>query len=159
MISIHAPVRERPLGSIHAQPGRYFNSRSREGATFVLGLVKKSTGDFNSRSREGATRWPSPTSSRLPNFNSRSREGATAQQGLRCDGCLISIHAPVRERPACLRIRQSLLTISIHAPVRERPRCAARYNLRVNFNSRSREGATSSRRSHRVHLPFQFTLP
>ena len=55
---------------------------------------------FNSRSREGATLKKCVFFFRTPCFNSRSREGATIDSDcpLYSDG--VSIHAPVRERPA-----------------------------------------------------------
>ena len=54
IVSIHAPVRERPLLYGMLLPNERFNSRSREGATEARKRFKL-VGCFNSRSREGAT--------------------------------------------------------------------------------------------------------
>ena len=52
-------------------------------------------------------------------FNSRSREGTTVGGVVCKDGCIVSIHAPVRER--LLRAFTVFASpVSIHAPVRER---------------------------------------
>ena len=117
-----------------------FNSRSREGATFVYSVLElcnlvsihapvrerrtdknmiPSKVSFNSRSREGAT-LSLKLFIQLFRFNSRSREGATLGIVNQIPIKSVSIHAPVRERhkgaPMVIGLH-----VSIHAPVRERP--------------------------------------
>ena len=54
-------------------------------------------------------------------FYPRPREGATPA-GMRAEAFhMVSIHAPVRERPDDLVVGPCALHVSIHAPVRERP--------------------------------------
>ena len=119
-VSIHAPVRERPLRRLPPSDSLRFNSRSREGATGASLIQEEEENGFNSRSREGAT---SPTTiwngrrsvsihapvrerrqqtqylPRITRFNSRSREGATLEPVDFFVRKVVSIHAPVRERP------------------------------------------------------------
>ena len=74
-----------------------FNSRTREGATFIL-LLNSGVFGFNSRTREGATVEFAPSPSRD----------------------MVSIHAPVKVRPP--RNKDKLtVQVSIHAPVKVRP--------------------------------------
>ena len=120
-VSIHAPVRERPmllnylsaiLGfSIHAPVWQ-----RKEFGIIILTVVvsihapvrerrianvaQQLSDGFNSRSREGATRRMAGMSAKTRCFNSRSREGATYQIAISINVSNVSIHAPVRERLA-----------------------------------------------------------
>ena len=100
-------------------------------------------------------------------------------RGYRCRD--ISIHAPLRERPASTLVLSNSFSISIHAPLRERlklicpllrlvhfnPRSLAGatfcFNLFIsksgNFNPRSLAGATAEVMVLARALPFQSTLP
>ena len=101
----------------------------------------RTTRGFNSRTREGATivirvmRIPNSVSIHAPvrvrllrigylmtilSFNSRTREGATKSvlSLLKCN--LVSIHAPVRVRHEESVNALRLVAVSIHAPVRVR---------------------------------------
>ena len=147
LISIHAPLRERRPAHL---PAHYqsvqFQSTLPCGSDLLLPLFFYLLNDFNPRSLAGATYF-SHVFHLL--FN-------------------ISIHAPLRERPACPiwqgfaagfqstlpcgSDRQAVgdgcvLCISIHAPLRERLQA---YWLRImtddNFNPRSLAGATKVKR-------------
>jgi hypothetical protein len=179
-ISIHAPVRERRGSASGGVRHSNFNPRSREGATSHHGVTANGCNDFNPRSREGATRHDktikhnksisihAPVRERRPrpatiaaarDFNPRSREGATGHHRHIVLGLSISIHAPVRERLSGAGFDVGCREISIHAPVRERPTTYAAITYAVDFNPRSREGATSTRRLLRCLILFQSTLP
>ena len=56
---------------------------------------------------------------------------------------MVSIHAPVRERPRQFIRDCAQWAVSIHAPVRERLVSDEILPAEEGFNSRSREGATS----------------
>ena len=119
---------------------RYFNSRPREGANFLGGLVisqAKISIPAPARGRTNRASFPSPR--RIfqfppprggeqyfisflhfsPDFNSRPREGANAKAFERVGGHLISIPAPARGRTKGFR----------------------NYLIYGYFNSRPREGA------------------
>ena len=100
------------------------------------------------------------------NFNPRSLTGATADDAIVVNDCLISIHAPLRERQFFFMNSHFFIIISIHAPLRERRYfmlasissavfqstlpCGSDSIVRktkiliVNFNPRSLAGATSN---------------
>ena len=75
LVSIHAPVKVRPVEQALSLIMIGFNSRTREGATMSIKGDISITG-FNSRTREGATLCPA-NNCRCAGFNSRTREGAT----------------------------------------------------------------------------------
>ena len=77
LISIHAPLRERP----------------------TLHNITSYLPNFNPRSLTGATRAAKLQCTRLHNFNPRSLTGATQGAQIIRNAFIISIHAPSRERP------------------------------------------------------------
>ena len=118
-VSIHAPVKARRSGDQQSLRVSGFNPRAREGATpQVLTFAFQSTMGFNPRAREGATL-----------AITRDAE----------DSFFVSIHAPVKARPACST----------------RPR-----RLKKCFNPRAREGATpDTPRDDYPLYEFQSTRP
>ena len=76
-------------------------------------------------------------------FNPRPRKGATGTAVSAHPSPRVSIHAPVRERPATSARGSSPRQVSIHAPVRERPCQTVEPALVFScFNPRPRKGAT-----------------
>ena len=154
-ISIHAPLRERPLTSTDV---KVVSSTLPYGSDYEAPACPFDTDDFNPRSLTGATRSCCFDSCPLP----------------------ISIHAPSRERrDVALRyiydpLFQSTLPrgsdgisyyirreirISIHAPSRERLDIYAEQCTPTYFNPRSLAGATSHNITHFLLHAFQSTLP
>ena len=72
---------------------------------------------------------------------------------------LVSIHAPVRERPEFDVAVNTGFGVSIHAPVRERRLPLLTHIFAYGFNSRSRKGATFMHWFKKSCSLFQFTLP
>ena len=159
-----------------------FNPRAREGATWRSRRWPPAAQRFNPRAREGATfRRPArPRPTRC--FNPRAREGATHGQDQHQRAADVSIHAPVRARPAVRKRDAVPGAVSIHAPVRARPPVEthsprrgpvsihapvrARLSGRrgsgttaCGFNPRAREGATEARVRQRAAVRFQSTRP
>ena len=91
------------------KPRQNFNSRSREGSDRNGGAAGSDNADFNSRSREGSDTGARAKCFRDENFNSRSREGSDHIQSLTSHIAIISIHAPVKERPKIGSISPNLL--------------------------------------------------
>ena len=140
-ISIHAPLRERPVAHHRRQQKHNFNPRSLTGATplpislFVILAFQstlphgsdqlhtidgsRSIISIHAPSRERHWRRRSYCSNR--HFNPRSLAGATKQ---------LPAHYPS-------------LDISIHAPLRERHQYARASRQHQDFNPRSLTGATS----------------
>ena len=77
--------------------------------------------NFNPRSLAGATYGARQSLRRYRDFNPRSLAGATSSAVLTKRIVLISIHAPLRERPIATFNVLGQRKISIHAPLRERP--------------------------------------
>ena len=135
---------------------RCFNSRAREGATNGSWIIK-GIARFNSRAREGAT-VTKVIPDAVQSFNSRAREGATRLRELYPQASTFQLTRPRR------RDRGTLLVlihyrVSTHAPAKARPlrgRPKARWHC---FNSRAREGATSTRADCRALKQFQLTRP
>ena len=76
-VSTHAPVRARHRhDAAEASQIQGFNSRAREGATYLPPYRVPVSPCFNSRAREGAT-LPDISAATHKSFNSRAREGAT----------------------------------------------------------------------------------
>ena len=75
-------------------------------------------------------------------FNPRTREGATEGFERSHWPGIVSIHAPVRVRPALWGAYGQTVRVSIHAPVRVRPEGGAFFGSNASFNPRTREGAT-----------------
>ena len=141
-ISIHAPLRERPIwwhtstqkpvfqstlpyGSDVPPPraagtcAENFNPRSLTGATVAYGRSLAPKGiSIHAPLRERQAGAKGMAS--VNNFNPRSLTGAT-RRGQRCQcHAAISIHAPLRERLSVHFEPPSVHFISIHAPLRER---------------------------------------
>ena len=77
-----------------------FNPRPREGATQLSTDGGDNYGSFNPRPREGATPGLVDNDAPLLGFNPRPREGATRENFHVVHGSEVSIHAPVKGRPA-----------------------------------------------------------
>ena len=90
-------------------------------------------------------------------FNSRPCEGATLTDEEAQLAPHVSIHAPVKERPAIVFTPGVPFVVSIHAPVKERPRPIGMQAVRKRFNSRPCEGATFPVSLLNQRLWFQFT--
>ncbi len=94
------PRRERhPYSADRFPSNQDFNPRSREGSDCVARTEHRAAAIFNPRSREGATGGPC-RKRHSRHFNPRSREGATVIFDVVRPLCIISIHAPAKERPA-----------------------------------------------------------
>ena len=90
---------------------------------------------FNPRPREGATGRGRPQTRPPERFNPRPREGATGWWSDLGGNYGVSIHAPVKGRPA---IRTSFVVgtiVSIHAPVKGRRLLYLRYFYDAEFQS------------------------
>ena len=98
LISIHAPLRERP-------PAK---------------CLKRHTYRFQSTLPYGSDTISSQVTLRSSNFNPRSLTGATILWGKFACLIIISIHAPLRERLPPILTGVLAIGISIHAPLRER---------------------------------------
>ena len=123
VISIHAPLRERPRYS--------FSSWLR--AAFQSTLP---CGSDSSTIRQSTTN---------DNFNPRSLAGATQVFLFFVVTCSISIHAPLRERHITNKLLLVVFVISIHAPLRERPTISHfAFVYGYDFNPRSLAGATKA---------------
>ena len=77
-------------------------------------------------------------------FNPRSLTGATTARYILKKTTGISIHAPLRERPAATYLGQFLFGISIHAPLRERLTQSLLVPCRVKFQSTLPYGSDKS---------------
>ena len=172
IISIHAPLRERPQCSYPPAASGYFNPRSLAGATGGCQCRYRTQRNFNPRSLAGATReWS--LESKAKKFQSTLPCGSDPRKlavGVkltisihaplrerRSGNCwplplsIISIHAPLRERRSLVQLKNSEIAISIHAPLRERRSCVYPWTLlRAYFNPRSLAGAT--RDNHTIHV-------
>ena len=76
-------------------------------------------------------------------FNPRPCEEATAADGQFIGVVAVSIHAPVKGRPAEQGVRYTMVGVSIHAPVKGRPSRGLHSFSSGGFNPRPCEGATS----------------
>ena len=139
---------------------RNFNPRSLTGATSLerhcwANLKFQSTLPYGSDAQDSRCH-----RQRLPNFNPRSLTGATQGAQIIRNAFIISIHAPLRERPYhLLRLRQKA-HISIHAPLRERQLAHFTLPLTQEFQSTLPYGSDRYRYSYLNHLNvFQSTLP
>ena len=202
VISIHAPAKERL--SVRHLGFRYlpFQSTLPRRSDWDSSQVGKMLDNFNPRSREGATASSSVMPSNLT-FQSTLPRRSDSILRLQSSDFPISIHAPAKERRGAAHRSARCGAISIHAPAKERPICAFEYNFpsifqstlprrsdrsgselstysvdfnprsregatredyygpehQKNFNPRSREGATNGRRLKYGYLKFQSTLP
>ena len=119
-ISIHAPAKERPVFIDPPTINRYFNPRSREGATCgVLGgyLCKQ--------------------------FQSTLPRRSDASNVIFLSCIMISIHAPAKERRAILKRPESVTRFQSTLPRRSDQDGNGERLKMVYFNPRSREGATN----------------
>ena len=119
-ISIHAPLRERPV-ALHVVP------------TLAV---------FQSTLPRGSDIITIPNIYKFYNFNPRSLAGATYEMQSFLIKIMISIHAPSRERLYGSGYAEFALVISIHAPSRERRLILFKGNAYGYFNPRSLAGAT-----------------
>ena len=125
---------------------------------------------FNPRPRKGATAENAQGEIIWNRFNPRPRKGATTQDKSSYEAVgVVSIHAPVRERPGFFgrrwerrrfnpRPRKGAtddilfgwqgIYVSIHAPVRERHQQITGDKRHVGFNPRPRKGATRKQEAH-----------
>ena len=138
-ISIHAPSRERHYSAGSAVCCIYFNPRSLTGATGfgksiplparisihaplrerrIIFFCRYSA--FQSTLPHGSDQLFSLNRLVLAYFTPRSLAGATLPSVSFVLADLISIHAPLRERPEPFRCYNLIYNISIHAPSRER---------------------------------------
>ena len=143
-VSIHAPVKGRPLASCCLAPKLdCFNPRPREGATVSSVRGDYASTGFNPRPREGATGKFFESIGAARSFNPRPREGATCKHDT-SSSCRLCFNPRPREGATVKHAQEIAETlVSIHAPVKGRP-CvtlpiACRYS---GFNPRPREGAT-----------------
>ena len=144
----------------------YFNPRPHTGATAVLPLTHENTLYFNPRPHTGATcrsctlcvpeaifqstppyggdAADNTHTDTTPNFNPRPHTGATRdRQGLD-GGRKISIHAPIRGRPATSAASALAHLISIHAPIRGRRASTATAMRPLRFQSTPPYGGDNS---------------
>ena len=93
-------------------------------------------------------------------FNPRSLTGATVHELLHLIIPIISIHAPLRERPLYCVILNSVKNISIHAPLRERllPLIFFTVKKKISIHAPLRERPLNSNYLCYEFL-FQSTLP
>ena len=94
----------------------HFNPRSLAGATCFAREAICITINFNPRSLAGATDTICFSIIFLSNFNPRSLAGATRGSLPNSARTLISIHAPLRERPAPIPGRRLMLTFQSTLP-------------------------------------------
>ena len=162
-ISIHAPLRERPLTMEEIRDLHDFNPRSLAGATVWATAVQLSPCHFNPRSLAGATVIQAILERSQKYFNPRSLTGATCWRFAFTQILSISIHAPSRERQThnlccvlhhyfnprsltgatllCRQHKLVALDISIHAPSRERLNSAGSVNPAAAFQSTLSRGS------------------
>ena len=154
-VSIHAPIRVRP----------------------VKPLACTLTHSFNPRTHTGATRREKCSCRGQSGFNPRTHTGATSPVIAALSLQMVSIHAPIRVRRLSLDLQGHSLScfnprthtgatgvymaelmpleVSIHAPIRVRPAAATGGSCRIRFNPRTHTGATSCRiRTSSVSLCF-----
>ena len=160
-VSIHAPVKARPGACPYeAIVSRCFNPRAREGATNISAISSRKWYSFNPRAREGATRRAETARRYCKGFNPRAREGATREEDETGKIRVVSIHAPVKARPAFNVIDDGGSAVSIHAPVKARRALPVVPRLPKSFNPRAREGATAvPKRLLWDNWQFQSTRP
>ena len=94
-----------------------------------------------------------------PYFNPRSLAGATLRQRIRFQSVCISIHAPLRERPAASAISAIVGRFQSTLPCgSDSPSSLASPRL-LDFNPRSLAGATEIQAEAKEAKTFQSTLP
>ena len=123
-ISIHAPLRGRPLCGCSGGGESDFNPRPLAGAT-AQGKQTLSGPIFQSTPPCGGDQHFRSHGSGSGNFNPRPLAGATSIPAADYIRINISIHAPLRGRPVEGLFSIVLLAISIHAPLRGRLRWCA----------------------------------
>ena len=97
VVSIHAPVKVRPLPKGKRLFYLCFNSRTREGATYITpSKINRALFQFTHPWRCDLR--DIFASSFLQGFNSRTREGATMGGNINGRANVVSIHAPVKVR-------------------------------------------------------------
>ena len=101
LISIHAPLRERPKHRFNClDRWQHFNPRSLTGATVTSMLHTRTIEHFNPRSLTGATQVRSSSAPAPKAFQSTLPYGSDPNVNTRPSARSgISIHAPLRERP------------------------------------------------------------
>ena len=141
-ISIHAPSRERLVDKIFLSEILAFQSTLPCGSDTQDSLDFAGSTYFNPRSLAGATE-KGLYEPRTKRFQSTLPCGSDNTSGQNLHGNHISIHAPLRERLVILVACLPSHGISIHAPLRER--LPGRRLMLTNsgyFNPRSLAGAT-----------------
>ena len=119
-ISIHAPFRERRVleNQFHYLPEFQSTLPCGSDASFSFFFCRYSA--FQSTLPHGSDQLFSLNRLVLAYFTPRSLAGATLPSVSFVLADLISIHAPLRERPEPFRCYNLIYNISIHAPSRER---------------------------------------
>ena len=99
---------------------QHFNPRAHEGTTPSRRFGPAPCRDFNPRAHEGTTLPSSFIWYKPDDFNPRAHEGTTPLNPDVGPIDRISIHVPMRARPAIAAMRKELHDISIHVPMRAR---------------------------------------
>ena len=152
-------MRERQRSGSLRLVHKYFNSRSREGATQAI-RIARAIGmiSIHAPVRERHIEGRNFIKDAEISIHAPVRERHVQLKGsLRF--FLISIHAPVRERHGGDGGVGLFADISIHAPVRERhSACHDRRQIHPHFNSRSREGATQGGQSTLIYKKMALSI-
>ena len=163
-ISIHAPLRERPVLAVPVVVPTSFQSTLPYGSDHIIITAILALNNFNPRSLTGATRSApcstdlgsisihAPSRERLSRFSCSGNKalfqstlpyGSDYEYGLLNKPVVISIHAPLRERQRRKYVFLAPILISIHAPSRERLRGSlpnsARTLISIHAPSRERQ--------------------
>ena len=181
LISIHAPLRERLLLANRWNLLKIFQSTLPYGSDMYLGEFNDKTcisihaplrerlwdskllpviTRFQSTLPYGSDFWSNSRTSCRRKFQSTLPYGSDQRANKTAGSEVISIHAPLRERPwGPLKYYTSVI-ISIHAPLRERRKCLLRLITDCGFQSTLPYGSDQwFRFAYRRPELFQSTLP
>ena len=141
IISIHAPIRGRPIRHPASRLSRLFQSTPPCGGDVHLFDPHPVPGDFNPRPLAGATSQSKRHGLRTGNFNPRPLAGATVFQQLITSVSTFQSTPPCGGDNRVVNLANNGL-ISIHAPLRGRRLSARQSITSTYFNPRPLAGAT-----------------